>query len=138
MRLNIKSKITTTTSYSFLSKNPLSEYLEKDEEIKHREVIRNVTVFTYTSRYNTEKVYDLDYYVGDFPCKYDVFEPEMKFLTTKGRVIYGKINATGHSSTYIANLFEEVLEPFLFFFKVKTLKPIGSEIVKIEIKEELI
>ena len=103
-------------------------------------ITNNVVVYTYTSLYNTKSYFDIaGELIGQVPMTYSVIEPEVRFITTKDRVIYGKIeklNNPTSTTTYIVNLYEEVYEPFLFFFKHKVLKMIGSELVKITIEEE--
>lgn len=140
MTTHIKAKVISTTSFSFLGENPLAPYLSDGEKIKHRMITNNVVVYVYTSLYNTKSYYDIaGEFLGEVPMTYNVIEPEMKFITTKDRVIYGKIQKLSNptiTTTYIVNLYEEVYEPFLFFFKQKVLKMIGSELVKITIEEE--
>lgn len=140
MTTHIKTKVTSTTSFSFLGENPLAPYLSDGEKIKNRMITNNVIVYSYTSHYNTKRYYDFDgELLEEVPMTYNVIEPEVKFTTTKDRVIYGKIeklNNPTSTTTYIVNLYEEVCEPFLFFFKQKVLKMIGSELVKITIEEE--
>lgn len=138
MSTHIKAKVISNTSLSFLGENPLAPYLSYGEKIKHRTITNNVVVYKYTSFYNTKSYYSDDgSLLGELPITYEVIEPEMKFITTKDRVIHGKIQKLNNpTTTYIVNLYEEVYEPFLFFFKHKVLKMIGSELVKITIKEE--
>lgn len=136
----IKTKVISTTSFSFLGDNTLAPYLSDGEKIKNRMITNDVVVHNYTSLYNTKRYYDFDgELIDEVPITYKVIEPEVKFITTKERVIYGKIqkfNNPTTATTYIVNLYEEVYEPFLIFFKRKVLKMIGSELVKITIEEK--